>query len=154
MRFRLGGLWHHPDFLKLWAAQSVSQFGSQITLLALPLTAVLVLDATPAQMGVLTAIGGLPPLLVGLVVGAWIDRRRRRPILIATSYGRAALLLIIPMAALLGALRIQLLYLVAFGLGTLRLFFAVAYRSFLPSLIGRERLVEGNSKLELSRFGG
>ena len=96
MKFRFAGLWRHPDFLKLWASQSVSQFGSQITFLALPLTAVLVLDATPFQMGLLIAVGGLPPLFIGFLVGAWIDRQRRRPILIAANWGRAILILSIP----------------------------------------------------------
>lgn len=150
MRFRFTGLWRHPEFLKLWAGQTVSVFGSQITFLALPLTAIIVLDATPAQIGVLTAIGGLPSLLIGVFVGAWVDRRRRRPILIVANWGRAALLLIIPVTSLLGILRLELLYVVAFCLGASSLFFDVAYRSFLPSLVGRERLIEGNSKLEIS----
>jgi len=146
-----GNLWRHPDFLKLWGAQTVSQLGSQITLLALPLTAVLILRATPAQMGLLGAVGAAPTLLLGLFVGVWVDRRRRRPILIAADLLRAALLMLIPVAALSGVLRIELLYAVALlaGLGTL--FFDIAYRSLLPSLVRREQLVEGNSKLEMSR---
>jgi MFS family permease len=150
MRFRLTGLWRHPDFVKLWTGQTISLIGSQVTFLALPLTAVLVLNATPAQMGVLTAAGAIPSLLVGLFAGVWVDRRRRRPILIAADLGRAALLLLIPVAALLGVLRIEYLYVVAFLVGTLGLFFDVAHHSFLPSLVGREQLVEGNSKLEIS----
>ena len=150
MRFRLTGLWRHPDFVKLWTGQTISLVGSQVTFLALPLTAVLVLNATPAQMGFLTAAGALPSLLVGLFAGVWVDRRRRRPILIATDLGRAALLLLIPAAALLGVLRIEYLYAVAFLVGALGLFFEVAHHSFLPSLVGREQLVEGNSKLEIS----
>ena len=150
MRFRLTGLWRRPDFVKLWTSQTISLIGSQVTFLALPLTAVLVLNATPAQMGFLTAAGALPSLLVGLFAGVWVDRRRRRPILIAADLGRAALLLLIPVAALLGVLRIEYLYIVAFLVGTLGLFFEVAHHSFLPSLVGREQLVEGNSKLEIS----
>ena len=150
MRFRLTGLWRHPDFVILWTGQTISLVGSQVTFLALPLTAVLVLNATPAQMGFLTAAGALPSLLVGLFAGVWVDRRRRRPILIATDLGRAALLLLIPAAALLGVLRIEYLYAVAFLVGALGLFFEVAHHSFLPSLVGREQLVEGNSKLEIS----
>lgn len=147
---RLSGLWGHADFVKLWAGQTVSLFGSKITFLALPLTAVLVLNATPAQMGFLTAAEALPALLVGLFAGAWVDRYRRRPILIAADLGRAVLLLTIPIAAFLGMLHIEYLYVVGFLVGILGLFFEVAYRSFLPSLVGREQLVEGNSKLELS----
>ena len=154
MHFRFTGLWRHSDFRKLWAGQTVSVFGSQITFLALPLTAVLVLDATPAQMGFLTAVGGLPALLTGLLAGAWIDRRHRRPIMIAADWGRAALLLVVPIAHALGVLHIGLLYVVSFGLGTFGLFFSIAYRSLLPSLVGREQIVEANSKLELSRSGG
>jgi MFS family permease len=151
MRLRLTGLWRHADFMKLWAGQTISLLGSGITFLAFPLTAVLVLDATPTQMGILTAIGALPSLLVGLLAGAWVDRRRRRPILIATDVGRAILLLFIPLAAILGTLRIEHLYVIAFLVSTLGLFFNVAYHSFLPSLVEREQLVEGNSKLEISR---
>ena len=151
MRLRLAGLWRHADFVKLWAGQTISLFGSRITFLALPLTAVLVLEATPAQMGFLTAAGAIPSLLVGLFVGVWVDHRRRRPILIAADLGRAALLVVIPIAAILGVLRIEYLYIVVFVGGTLGLFFDVAHRSFLPSLVGREQLVEGNSKLEMSR---
>ena len=149
MRFRLTGLWRHPDFVKLWTGQTISLIGSQVTFLALPLTAVLVLNATPAQMGFLTAAGAIPSLLVGLFAGVWVDRHRRRPILIAADLGRAALLLLIPVAALLGVLRIEYLYIVAFLVGTLGLFFEVAHHSFLPSLVGREQLIEGNSKLEI-----
>ncbi len=151
MRLRFTGLWHHADFVKLWAGQTVSLFGSQITFLALPLTAVLVLNATPAQMGFLTAAGALPSLLVGLFVGVWVDHYRRRPILIAADLGRAALLITIPIAAALGVLRIEHLYIVILLVGTFGLFFDVAHRSFLPPLVQREQLVEGNSKLEMSR---
>jgi len=151
MRLRFAGLWRHADFVKLWAGQTISLCGSQITFLALPLTAVLVLDATPAQMGFLTAAEAIPSLLVGLFVGVWVDHYRRRPILIAADLGRAALLIVIPIAAILGVLRIEHLYIVAFLVGALELVFDVAHRSFLPSLVKREQLVEGNSKLEMSR---
>jgi MFS family permease len=151
MRLRFAGLWRHADFVKLWAGQTISVIGSQITFLALPLTAVLILDATPAQMGFLTAAEGIPSLLVGLFVGVWVDRYLRRPILIVADLGRAALLLVIPVAAILDVLRIEYLYIVAFLVGTLELVFDVAHRSFLPSLVKREQLVEGNSKLEMSR---
>jgi len=105
LRLRLTGLWQHTDFVKLWASRTISLFGSTITFLALPLTAVLVLDTTPAQMGLLTAAGAIPSLLVGLFVGVWVDHHRRRPILIAADVGRAALFIVIPIAAILGVLR-------------------------------------------------
>lgn len=148
MRFR--GLWRHADFTKLWTGQTVSLLGSQVTFLALPLTAVSVLNATPAQMGILTAAGAVPALIGGLFVGVWVDHHRRRPILIAADLGRAVLLSIIPVFAILGVLRIEYVYIIVILVSTLELFFSVAYRSFLPSLVGREQLVEGNSKLELS----
>ncbi len=98
MRRRFDGLWRHTDFLKLWAGQTVSLFGSQVTLLALPLTAVLVLQATPEQMGFLGAAEFLPFLLLTLFAGVWVDRRRRRTLLIAADLGRAALLAALGMA--------------------------------------------------------
>ncbi len=151
---QLTGLWRHSSFLKLWAGQTISMFGSQISLLAIPLTAVLVLRASPIQMGILTATEMLPSLLFGLLAGVWVDRLRRRPILIGADIGRFVLLSLIPLAYLLGILRIELLYLFAFLIGILTIFFNVAYQSYLPSLIEREQLVEGNSKLELSQSVG
>jgi MFS family permease len=150
MSARFAGLWRHPEFMKLWVGQTVSQFGSTVTRDALPLAAALTLQATPAQMGLLAAAGSLPMLLIGLLAGAWVDRLPRRPILIVADLGRALLLLSIPLAALLGELHIEQLYLVAALTAILSVFFDVAYRSLLPSLVGREQLVEGNSKLSLS----
>ena len=147
---RLSGLLRHPDFLKLWTGQSVSLLGSQVTRLAMPFTAVLTLHATPAQMGILGAVQLAPFLLLGLFVGVWVDRLHRRPILIAADIGRALLLSAIPLMALTHTLRIEYMYLVGFLLGTLELFFDVAYMSFLPSLIEREQLVDGNSALQMS----
>ena len=145
------GLFSHPEFRKLWAGQTVSLLGSQITSLALPLTAALTLQATPSQMGLLNAANILPFLLVGLFAGVWVDRLRRRPILIAADIGRAALLGIVPLLAFAGALRIEALYAVALLAGICTVFFAVAYQSYLPALVSRQALVEGNSKLEISR---
>jgi len=147
---RLSGLLRHPDFLKLWTGQSVSLFGSQVTRLALPFVAILSLHATPAQMGILGAVQLAPFLLLGLFVGVWVDRLPRRPILIAADIGRALLLSAIPLMALTHTLRIEYLFIVGFLLGTLELFFDVAYMSFLPSLIEREQLVDGNSMLQMS----
>ena len=153
MPFRLEGLWRHPDFLKLWFGRTVSGFGYQLTFLALPLTAILVLDATPLQMGILSAVVSVPSFVLGLGVGVWVDRWRKRPVLIATDYGRALLLLAIPISAVFNVLRIEHLYAFALGVGVMRLFFGVASRSMLPSLVSRDQLVEANSKLAIGGVG-
>jgi MFS family permease len=141
----------HDDFRRLWLAQTISHVGSQVSFLAIPLTAAALLDATPAEMGLLTAMSSIPWLVGGFMAGAVVDRRDRRPILISTDLARAVLLATIPAAWLLGALTMPLLYVVAVLVGACSLFFDVAYQAFLPSLIDRDRLVEGNSGLELSR---
>ncbi|MBI2886220.1 MAG: MFS transporter [Chloroflexi bacterium] len=147
---KLTGLWRNPDFLKLWSAETISLFGSLVSRTVLPFTAILALEATPWQMALLGAADLVPGLLLGLVAGVWADRLRRRPILVAADIGRAALLSTIPAAALLGVLRMEQLYLVAFLTGVLTIFFDVAYLSYLPSLVRPEELVEGNSKLAAS----
>jgi MFS family permease len=151
MRLRLAGLWRHADFVRLWTGQTISSIGSSITFLALPLIAVLALDATPAQMGLLTVAETTPALLIGLFVGVWVDRHRRRRILIAANVGRAVALILIPVGAILGLLSINHLYAVTFLVGALSPFSDVAGASFLPSLVGRDRLIEGNSKLAMGR---
>lgn len=138
------------DFAKLWTAQTISAFGSIITRDALPLTAIITLGAAPAQVGLLAAAGRLPVLLVGLPAGVWVDRLRRRPILIAADLGRAALLFTIPLAYMLDVLALPQLFLIAFLAGILSVFFEVADQSFLPTVISRHKLVEGNSRLGLS----
>src|SRR5829696_2453866 len=115
---RRGDLWRHPGFVKFWAAQTVSALGDQVTQLALPLLAATTLGASAGQMGLLRAAESGPILVVGLIAGVWVDRLRRRPILIAADLGRAALLLTIPIAAWLDLLRIELLYLVGILVGT------------------------------------
>ena len=151
MRFRFTGLWRHRDFKRLWVGGTVSSFGSQITLLALPLTAVLVLDATPLQMGILAAAGSAPALVFGLGAGVWVDRKKKRPIMIAADYGRAALLLAVPVSVAFDVLRIEYLYAIALAIGMLSLLFSIASRAMLPSLVTREELVEANSKLAIGR---
>ncbi len=146
-------LWHNTDFRKLWAAQTISMLGSSISFLALPLIAVNFLQATPWQMGLFTTMSTLPALLIGLFAGVWIDRYRRRPLLLATNIGQGLLLVVVSAMAVAGWLRIEWLYLFAFALAAFRLFFDIANQSFLPTLIGRDQLVEGNSKLEISRSG-
>ena len=153
-RRRLSGeLWRNPDFLYLWAAQSVSLLGTQITSLALPLVAVLTLEVTPGEMGALRTAQAIPTLLFGFVAGVLIDRLRRRPVMVWTDLGRAAALATIPLAYATGSLQLWWLYLVGFVVGTLSLFFDVAYFSLLPSVVEKEQLVEGNSKLEISQSG-
>ncbi len=144
-------LWRHADFLKLWTGQTLSLIGSQVTLLALPLTAVLALRASAFQMGVLRAVQYLPALLIGLFAGVYIDRVRRRPVLMAADLGRAALLATIPLAAAVGVLRMGYLYGVAFLVGTLTVIFEVAYLAFVPALVRREQLVDANGRLEASQ---
>lgn len=147
---RLTGLWRDHDFMRLWTGQTISKFGSQIGDGALQFAAILVLGATPVQLGLLAAARTAPVLLFGLLAGVWVDRLRRRPILIAADLGRGLLLCSIPAAALLGALRMEQLYIVAVLVSLLSLFFDVAYQSYLPALVRREQLVEGNSKLSIS----
>jgi MFS family permease len=144
------GLWKNSDFVKLWLGQTVSYFGSGITGIALPLTAVLVLAATPVQMGILGALDGVSVLVIGLFAGVLADRVRRRPLMIATDLGRALILGTIPLAVLLGVLSIDQLYIVAALAGMLTVIFTIASPAYLPSLIPEESLVEGNSKLGMS----
>ncbi len=144
-------LWRKPDFLKFWAADTISAFGSLITRAALPFTAILALDATAFQIGLLAVADLLPAFLVGLPVGVWVDRLPRRPILIGSDLGRALLLGTIPLAALLGALTIEHLYVVAFFASILTMFFQVAYFSYLPSLVDKEELLDANSKLSATQ---
>jgi MFS family permease len=141
-------LWRHQDFLKLWVGETVSVFGSQISALAIPLTAVLILQATPFEMGILTAVEFAPFLFISLFAGVWVDRLRRRPILITADIGRAVFLGAIPVAALGGVLNMPFLYVTALGVGVLTVFFDIAYQAYLPALVDRDQLVEGNSKLE------
>lgn len=150
MRWQLRGLWKNSDFRQLWAGRTVSNLGNWITGIALPLTAVLVLAATPAQMSILSALNGIAALLFGLVAGVWVDRLRRRPILIVTDLGRALLIGSIPVAALLGILHIEQLYIATALVGVLTVFFNAADASLLPGLVQPQELVEGNSKLGVS----
>ncbi len=138
------------DFLKLWTGQAVSQFGSRITREGLPLTAVLVLGASPRQMGILSGAGAAAILLFGLFAGAWADRIRRRPILIATDLGRGLLLATIPLAAILHQLSMGQLYCIAALTGIMTVSFDVSYQAYLPHLVDESQLVEGNSRMALT----
>jgi MFS family permease len=146
-----GGLWRHGDFLTLWSAETVSQFGTQVSQLALPFVAIVVLDASPFAVAALGTVEFLPFLLFTLPAGVWVDRLPRRAILIVADYGRAALLFSVPVAYALDALTMGQLYVVGFLVGTFTVFFDVSYQSYLPSLVGRDQIIEGNSKLEVSR---
>src|SRR5438876_10782025 len=146
-----GRLWRHPDFLKLWAGETVSEFGSQVTLLAVPTVAILVLHAGPFQVGLLSALEFLAFPTLGLVAGVYADRLRRRPIMIVCDIGRLLALGSIPVAFLLDALTLQQLYLVALLTGIFTVFFDVSYQSYLPALVDRTNLIEGNTKLEVTR---
>jgi MFS family permease len=134
----------------LWGAETISQLGTQLTALAIPLIAALSLDASPAQMGLLVATGTAPALLVGLFVGVWVDRLPRKPVLIVADLARGALLGLIPVLWVLDTLSITMLYAIGFGVGIFTVFFDVAYQAYLPALVGRDDLLEGNGKLQAS----
>ncbi|HEV2735869.1 MAG TPA: MFS transporter [Longimicrobiaceae bacterium] len=143
-----GGLWRHPDFLRLWAAQAASAFGSRITRTALPILAILTVGATPTEVAVLSALGVAPGVVVGLWAGGRVDRTARRPLLVGADLVRALLILTIPAAAWLGVLSMPQLYAVAAAVGAATTLFQIADNSFLPALVGRDQLVEGNARLE------
>lgn len=149
-RVNFTGLWHNSDFLKLWAGETVSLFGSKISELAIPLLAVLTLQASPTQMGYLLSAQFAPYLLITLFAGVWIDQRRRRPIMLMANVGRAVCLGAIPALYVVGSLRIEHLYVIVFITSFLGVFFELAYQAYLPALIRRDDLVEGNSKLQAS----
>jgi MFS family permease len=148
-----GGLWRHPDFVKLWSAETVSQFGTQFTQLALPLVAIDIVHASAFEVAALTTIEFLPFLLVSLPAGVWVDRLRRRPILVVGDASRALLLASVPIAYWFATLTMAQLYVVGFLVGIATVFFDVAYQSYLPSLVQRGQLIDGNAKLEISRAG-
>jgi MFS family permease len=154
MRLRLpGGLWRHPDFMKLWGAETVSQLGTHVSVLALPFVAIIILEVSAFEVALLGVIELAPFILISLPAGVWVDRLRRKPILVVSDLGRAVLLASIPIAYWLDALTIWQLYVVGFAVGVFTVFFDVSYQSYLPSLVERHQLVEGNSKLEVSRSG-
>ena len=143
----------NADFVKVWTAQTISVFGSQISGLAIPLVAALVLKVDPFAFALLGTIEMLPFILFTLPAGAWVDRLRRRPILISGDIGRAIILASIPVVYAIDPswLTIWQLYLVGFATGVLTVFFDVADQSYLPSIVERDQLIEGNSKLQISQ---
>src|SRR3954465_1683380 len=142
-----GVLRRNATFVHLWGAAPVSTFGSLVTRTALPFTAILLLDASPAAIAMLRIAELLPGFLFGLVAGAWVDRLRRKPIMIATDLGRALLMVTIPLAAFLGWLGLGHLYVITALVSVLTVFFDVAYQSTLPSVVKNDELVEANSRL-------
>jgi MFS family permease len=150
MRRPTGGLWSHPDFVKLWTGQSISEVGSQVSQLAIPWLAAVGLHASPIEFSLLGVFGFLPFILFALPAGVWVDRLRRRQILIVGDASRAVLLALIPILWASGVLQIWHLLVLQFVIGIFTVFFDVAYQSYLPALIEREHLVDGNSKLQLT----
>ncbi len=148
IQVKADSLLRHRDFCRLWAGDAISQVGTMVTMLAMPLLAVKTLHATPFQVGLLTTFETLAFLLIGLPAGAWVDRMRRRSVMIVGDLGRAAALGSVPLVAAFGGLTIWQLYAVVLITGVLTVFFDVSYQSYLPFLVGRQHLVEGNSKLQ------
>lgn len=151
-------LWRNRDFTLLWTGQTISEVGSQFTALALPLLATLTLRASTFEVALLTVCSSAGFLLVALHAGALIDRTRKKPVLVRTDLARAALIATIPAAHVLGVLTIWQMYVVALSSSILTVFFDVSYQSYLPVLVPRDALVEGNAKLtssaEVARVGG
>ncbi|GAB3143197.1 MFS transporter [Amycolatopsis sp. NPDC004378] len=143
-----GSLFRHADFRRLWAGDTASQFGTFVGNTAVPLLAAVTLAATPFEMGLLTAAETLAFLLLGLPAGVWVDRLSRRRVMLTADFTRFALLLSVPVAWWAGVLTLAQLLVVVLLVGIATLFFDVAYQSYLPSLVGREHLLEGNAKLQ------
>jgi MFS family permease len=148
----LAGLVQHEGFLRLWSAQAVSALGSQISLLALPLTALLVLHAKPYEVALLATAGSLPTLAVGIPAGVWVDRVRRRPVMVTADLARAAMLASLPAAYALGSLTLPQLYFVAVVNGGFSTLFEIASQAYLPCVVTRAQLIDANAKFEISRI--
>ncbi|MBV9192029.1 MAG: MFS transporter [Betaproteobacteria bacterium] len=146
----LNGLWRNADFVRLWTSLTITHFGGQITFLALPLTAALLLNATPFEMGVLTALESIPFALFGLFAGVMIDRAPKLPIIVWSDIGRALALLVVPICAWFGWLSMGVLYVVGFLIGTGAVIGWPAYQVFMTERVGRERLEEANAKIGIS----
>jgi MFS family permease len=153
MRRPNGPLWAHRDFLKLWTGQSISEFGSQISQLAIPWVALVTLNATAFEVASLGTVEFLPFVLFTLPAGVWVDRLRRKSVLIVGDVGRAILLSSIPVAYVIGHLTLTQLYVVGFLVGIHTVFFDVAYQTYLPEIVDRDSLIEGNSKLNVTSSG-
>jgi MFS family permease len=145
------GLWRDGDFRRLWTGHTASQLGAQAGQVVLPLIAVVSLSADTRQVGALRAVEQAPILLLSLFVGAWVDRRRSRTVMILADLGRAVVSVAVPVAYVLGVLDMPLLFVVALLAGSLTVYFDVAYQACLVRLVRRDRLARGNSALEGSR---
>ncbi len=143
-----GSLFFHADFRRLFAGDTASQFGVFVGNTAVPLLAAVTLAATPFEMGLLTAAETLAFLLIGLPAGVWVDRLRRRRVMLTADFVRFALLLSVPVSWWAGVLTLAQLLAVVLFVGIATVFFDIAYQSYLPSLVGREHLMEGNAKLQ------
>lgn len=143
-------LWRHRDFLTYWFGQTVSRGGVQVAELVLPLSAIYMFHATAEQLGVINAVAFAPYLVVTLLAGVWIDRCRKRVILMASELGRVVALGAVPLLALVGSVRLYDLYLVAGVMGVCAVLFDVSGTAYLPSLVSRDQLLDGNSKLQAS----
>ena len=132
------------DFLKMFVSEGSAGVGSQVSLLALPLAAIVLLHSSAFEVGTLAALGTLPYLLFGLPAGAFLERVRRRPVLLYSALGRAAVLAVIPVFWALGRLDVEILYAVAFLVGLMTTFYDIAWQAYLPSLVGTSRLHEAS----------
>lgn len=148
---RGGNLLVHRDFRLLWFGQSISDIGTAVSTVVVPLVAVVYLHATAFEVGVLAALEWLPWLLIGLPAGVWVDRSRRRPLMVGCDLARTVLVASVPVAAAFDVLSIGQLLVVAFATGVATVLFQVAYQSYLPSLIEVDDLAEGNAKLQGSQ---
>lgn len=146
--WRPAGLWRHHDFMRLWTAAGISAAGTQVTLLALPLTAILVLHASAFEVAALATAATIPNLALGIAAGIWLDRLPRRPVMVAADFGRAGVLASVPIAYVFGVLGLPQLYLVALIGGSLNVLFEIASGAYLPSVVPRPQLVEANAKLQ------
>lgn len=150
-RWRFSDIWRAPGFAYFWGAGVFSGLGGTVTSLSLPLLAAIRLDATPIQMGFLTASETTPLLLFGLATGVWVDRRRKRPVIMATHIGRALLLLTAPIALWLGILRLEALMLIGFLIGALTVVFHITWASYLPAIVAPDLLTAGNARLQVGQ---
>jgi MFS family permease len=150
---RVGNLWRHRDFTRLWFSETVTEVGNTFTQVALPILADIGLGAGALQLGILIALERIPFPVLGLFVGVWADRFQKRNIMIICNVGRMASLASIPIAYALGFLSLNQLYIVGLANGIFQVFFDISYQAYLPNLIPQGDLIEGNSKLQISSSG-
>src|SRR5919109_2193220 len=143
-------IWRQRQFVRFWFGESVSMIGSSVTSFALPLVAVITLEATPSQMGILRAMGAAPAILLGLFAGVWVDRVSRKGLLISTGLIAAVVIASVPVAYVLGPLSLAHLIAVALCFGILGPFWWPAWNAFLPSVVEPDLLFDANSKLLFS----